>query len=98
VQVGCPKSAISGPRGLLHEIDGHDVIATKVATDRDETPGTFPRGNGSMNPFKSCSGLICSASGNELGVDDRKVLCVVTALEVERLVVDAVDMNHLAWI
>ena len=49
-----------------------------------------------MGPFKSCSRLFCNASDNELGgVYDRKVLGIVTALEIKRFVLCGVDMRHL---
>ena len=46
--------------------------------------------------FQIVRRLICSASGNILGVNDRKVLGLVTALEVKRLVVGAIDMSTIS--
>jgi hypothetical protein len=37
----------------------------------------------------------CSASGNELGVDNRQALRIVTALEIKRCVLGGVDVRHL---
>jgi hypothetical protein len=40
--------------------------------------------------------LFWNASDNELGgVDDRKALSIVTALEIKRLVLGGIDMRHL---
>jgi hypothetical protein len=42
-------------------------------------------------------GLLRNPSGNQLaGVDERKRLGMVAALEIDRLVLGAIDMNHLA--
>ena len=54
--------------------------------------------------FVTCAGvpietrvLLSGPSGNHLaGVHDLQRLGIVSALEIERLVVGAVDMNHLA--
>ena len=42
------------------------------------------------------AGLLRSPGGDHLGVDDLQRLGVVAALEIEQLVVGAVDMSHLA--
>jgi len=42
-------------------------------------------------------GLLRNPSGNKLaGVGERKRLGMVAALEIDRLVLGAIDMNHLA--
>jgi hypothetical protein len=51
-----------------------------------------------MQAFSSVSVLLRGARGDELAsVDDGKLLSVVTALKIERLLLDGIDMNHLAW-
>ena len=51
-----------------------------------------------VQAFSSVSGLLRGARGDELaGVDDGKLLSIVTALKIERLLFDGIDMNHLAW-
>jgi hypothetical protein len=51
-----------------------------------------------VQAFSSVSGLLRGARGGELaGVDDGKLLSIVTALKIERLLLDGIDMNHLAW-
>jgi hypothetical protein len=43
------------------------------------------------------AGLLRNPSGNKLAcVNERKRLGMVAALEIDRLVLGAVDMNHLA--
>ena len=50
-----------------------------------------------MRTSRLNAGLLRGPSGNHLaGVDDLQRLGIVSALEIERLVVGAVDMNHLA--
>jgi hypothetical protein len=45
------------------------------------------------------SGLFRGPSIDELaGSDQRECVGIVAALKIDRLVVGAVDMNHLAWI
>ena len=52
--------------------------------------------------FDGLAGWLADAGGNKaIGVDDRKLFHIFTALQIERLdrlVVGAIDMNHLAWI
>jgi hypothetical protein len=61
--------------------------------------GVFPEVMASYGTFKSCSGLFRNASGNEIaGVDDRKALGIVTALEIKRLVLGGVDLHRLLWV
>lgn len=51
-----------------------------------------------VQAFSSVSGLLRGARGDELaGVDDGKLLSIVTALKIERLLLNGIDMNHLAW-
>ena len=57
--------------------------------------GRVPRG---IVWDKPCSPLICSASRNEVHVDDRKALGIVAALEFKRLVLSGVDTHHLPWV
>ena len=45
------------------------------------------------------AGLFRGPGRNKLaGLDERKRLGRVAALKIDRLVIGAVDMNHLAWI
>jgi len=59
-----------------------------------------------VDPSKArCAGLNglfglpdCDAKGNEVvGVNDRKLFGILTALEIERFVFGAVDVNDLTW-
>jgi hypothetical protein len=65
----------------------------------------FRRGSSKIvsQQHRSSSGKVWNSSidakGNELaGADDRKGRGLITALEIERFVLDAVDVNYLTWV
>jgi hypothetical protein len=51
--------------------------------------------------FEGLAGLLVgNAQGNAIGVDDRKLFSIFTALQIERLerlVVGTVDVDNLTW-
>ena len=61
-----------------------------------------PRSKARCTGFDGLAGWLDRAGGNQaIGVDDRKLFSIFTALQIERLdrlVVGAIDMNHLARI
>ena len=59
--------------------------------------GVFPRGNGIVWGLSNrVGGYLATPATTKLGgVDDRKALGIVAALEIKRLVLCGVDMRHL---
>ena len=78
-------------------IPGRRIIQKSGPSGRN-LRGAFLEVVSFVQAFSSVSGLLRGARGDELaGVDDGKLLSIVTALKIERLLLNGIDMNHLAW-
>jgi hypothetical protein len=87
----------SDSRLSLRGIPGRRIIQ-KEAPQAENLRGAFLEVVSFVQAFSSVAGLLRGARGYErAGIDDGKLLSIVTALKIERLLLDGVDMNHLAW-
>jgi hypothetical protein len=80
------------------DVDAIDAVCREKRPLRLGLRGVLPRGSDKAWDSSVVSYLFRDA-GNELArLNEPKGRGVVTALEIDRLVLGAVDMNHLTWV
>src|SRR5262245_23941690 len=99
----CGCRATSAPGSNWFHDKGLGLKRTRVRGPRERRDFKVSRSKARRTGFDRLSGWLDRAAGGNqaIGVNDREPFSIFTALQIERLervVVGAIDMNHLARI